>query len=541
MNNFIRHERTLLFTAAALTVIGVLWSSGCSKKSERVSVPETRDTSFATSDTLPETTYNTTSVSVVTNDTLIDGRDGKWYRIVKIGNQTWMAENLNYWTGNSWCYNNDKSMCDKYGALYDWDLAIKVCPSGWHLPSRQEWCILVTTAGGDTAGARLKSKTGWDRRQEDCDGEDRYGNKYECPELIRGTDDFGFSALPGGYRYFADSTFSEAAYEGSWWTTSWYDEYAYFRRAYYDKNIVESVNVYKTFGFSVRCVMNDSGVGAAPIYTVTVLGAGTDASGHGCYIAGATVNITAGKAPKDQQFKNWSTENSSVTLADTNNAATTFIMPTGDVTVTAAFRNRKARGSAKLSGDTLTDVDDGQKYKTAVIGGKRWMAKNLNIALGNSWCYDDESSSCKKYGRLYDWNTARTACPAGWHLPTRQEWHDLAKATGGREAPYDRLDEISWHGAGKKLKAKRGWNDYNGTSGGGTDDYGFSALPGGLRRSDDVYLFAGEHGHWWTATEHRNGDVYDTRMSYEGNAGDTLYESHYNIKDDGFSVRCVQD
>ncbi|MDR2694074.1 MAG: fibrobacter succinogenes major paralogous domain-containing protein, partial [Chitinispirillales bacterium] len=117
--------------------------------------------------------------------TFTDSRDGKTYNTVKIGKQTWMAENLNYGTSSgSWCYNDRDSYCKKYGRLYEWETAKKTCPSGWHLPSRQEWEALVTYAGGyEAAGKRLKSTIGWN-------------------DSGSGTDDYGFSALPGGGRYY---------------------------------------------------------------------------------------------------------------------------------------------------------------------------------------------------------------------------------------------------------------------------------------------------------------------------------------------------
>jgi uncharacterized protein (TIGR02145 family) len=97
------------------------------------------------------------------------------------------------------------------------------------------------------------------------------------------------------------------------------------------------------------------------------------------------------------------------------------------------------------------------------------MAENLNIKTDGSWCYDNDESNCDKYGRLYNWNAAKTACPAGWHLPSREEWGNLAKAAGG-------TGEYGTGGkAGKKLKAKSGWDN----KGNGTDDYGFSVLLGG--------------------------------------------------------------
>jgi len=145
---------------------------------------------------------------------------------------------------------------------------------------------------------------------------------------------------------------------------------------------------------------------------------------------------------------------------------------------------------AKISG-TFTDSRNGRKYRTVKIGGKTWMAENVNYQpkSGNSWCYENEDSNCKKYGRLYDWNTAKTVCPAGWHLPSREEWNELVTASGGNVA-------------GKALKSTYGWNG----NGNGTDEFGFSALPGGSRRSGGNFNSAGyDGGHWWTATEGGGG------------------------------------
>jgi uncharacterized protein (TIGR02145 family) len=171
-----------------------------------------------------------------------DARDGRTYKTVNIGGATWMAENLNYKTASgSWCYygNTDPANCDKYGGrLYDWNTATGVCPSGWHLPSRHEWKSVVATAGDSSAaGKKLKSATGWAN-----------GN---------GTDNYGFAALPGGYRA-NNGGFSNAGNGGNWWTyTENGSAYAYaIRMSSYDDNADETYN-YKDYGFSVRCVADN--------------------------------------------------------------------------------------------------------------------------------------------------------------------------------------------------------------------------------------------------------------------------------------------
>jgi len=109
----------------------------------------------------------------------------------------------------------------------------------------------------------------------------------------------------------------------------------------------------------------------------------------------------------------------------------------------------------KIEGKTLTDKRDGKKYKTVIIGERTWMAENLNYEANGSKCYDNKPENCDKYGRLYDWNTAKEACPSGWHLPSDEEWK-IDRYVGGKEAE-------------KKLKSKSGWDE----DGNGTDDFGF--------------------------------------------------------------------
>ena len=194
-----------------------------------------------------------------------------------------------------------------------------------------------------------------------------------------------------------------------------------------------------------------------------------------------------------------------------------------------------------VSYGSLADSRDGKTYKTVVIGGKTWMAENLNYQTASgSWCYENNNSNCEKYGRLYDWKTARTVCPAGWHLPSRNDWDDLGRAAGGER--YLREDDgtIDWQGASRKLKARSGWNSHNrtdGSGGNGTDDYGFSALPGGQRGSGGGFGNAGYNGYWWTATEGWSNYAYRRYIYY--NLGSV---SEDNIdKSSGFSARCVAD
>ena len=123
-----------------------------------------------------------TALLFACSESFTDLRDGHSYDIVQIGSQTWMAENLNYEIEGSACPEGDKRNCSKYGRLYTWKAAQKACPEGWHLPDRADFEQLISAAGGtEVAGNALKSTSGWFKK----------GN---------GSDEFGFNALPAGYR-----------------------------------------------------------------------------------------------------------------------------------------------------------------------------------------------------------------------------------------------------------------------------------------------------------------------------------------------------
>jgi len=186
-----------------------------------------------------------------------DLRDAAVYKWVKIGDQIWMAENLRFemglhvtddaaWgalgdnnTDAAWCwYENDYNNRLKYGALYTYAAAMKACPGGWHLPTEEDWSKLEQFLEDDQQGSKgtvLKSTEGW------IDG--------------NGTDNYGFKALPGGYRYDVNGTFLGAGGTGQWWSaTEGYSESAYVHFLIHDYSAIFSDDYSKSFGHSVRCV-----------------------------------------------------------------------------------------------------------------------------------------------------------------------------------------------------------------------------------------------------------------------------------------------
>ncbi|GBU26335.1 hypothetical protein R83H12_03031 [Fibrobacteria bacterium R8-3-H12] len=202
---------------------------------------------------------------------------GETYKTVKIGEQVWMAKNLNYrgiepdTLGK--CSANDPSNCNKYGRLYNWATAMGIdakyndqswsgsdvkhrgiCPSGWHIPSDAEWDVLMIFINPscpphpksfycDDVGTKLKATSGWNNSG------DKSGN---------GTDDYGFAALPGGWGY-SDGHFNFVGTDGYWWsaTESGGSKWSYIRNVSNNRNsIYWDENGHKFAYLSVRCVIN---------------------------------------------------------------------------------------------------------------------------------------------------------------------------------------------------------------------------------------------------------------------------------------------
>ena len=197
-----------------------------------------------------------------------DARDGQIYKSVKIGNQVWMAENLNYdyneGTAKSYCYNDEPDSCAKYGRLYFWSAAMDsagvfsdggkgcgygvtcsvsepvrgICPEGWHLPSKEEWSVLFEAVGGeDVAGTKLKSTSGW------------YGDG-------NGTDESGFSVLPAGFRYGVGNYYYAGERADFWSSTERGSLNAYRWYFHYGNESVLLIyyDDFKDYGYSVRCL-----------------------------------------------------------------------------------------------------------------------------------------------------------------------------------------------------------------------------------------------------------------------------------------------
>jgi uncharacterized protein (TIGR02145 family) len=168
--------------------------------------------------------------------------------------------------------------------------------------------------------------------------------------------------------------------------------------------------------------------------------------------------------------------------------------------------------------DSLTDSRDGKKYKAIKIGDKVWHAENLNYKAKEYKCYNDKPANCEKYGKLYEWETAKTACPKNWHLPADEEWQKLIAFAGGEKK------------AGKQLKEKDGW----------------ASLPGGYFSVSDSeempsgFEKLGTDGCWWSASVGNDFEDYSTGNRWFIMGNDKI-ESLPDEYGSSCSVRCVQD
>jgi uncharacterized protein (TIGR02145 family) len=404
--------------------------------------------------------------------------DGQTYETVVIGKQTWMKKNLNRNVDGSKCYNDSDINCTIYGRLYDWAMVMNgadgsdkypsgvqgICPAGFHVPSDVEWTVLIDYV---IDYAKLRSTSGWSGRNN-----------------FNGTDDYGFSALASGRRYY-DDRFTNVGYNGYWWSTTegesnlFVNDDVFLRNGAGDKDVGFDGNR-KSNMYSLRCLkdgyVQPSSSSYIPVSCTNVP-------------AGGFCDARDGKAYKSVTIDNdtWMAEN----------------------------LNHKVEGSFCYGEASLTD--------------------------------EEAQANCALYGRLYNWAAAmaveqacndsycashithKGVCPDGWHLPTVAETNGLITFAGGKST------------AGQVLKAESGW----GNNGNGYDVFGFSALPGGTGaaislegRDYGIFSGVGTFTGWWNVMYGSN-----SRQRWSINTGIDVYgpASDAGSGSSGLSVRCVKD
>ena len=521
-----------------------------------------------------------------------DSRDGQTYRTVKIGSQTWMAENLNYEMKDSYCYRDSAKYCKKYGRIYTWPAAVGksekecgyghvcglsgrvrgVCPSGWHLPSNEEWETLIDFVGGESVmGQMLKSTSGWERNRN-------------------GLDKYGFNALPAGSRSEeSDHSFDNDHYHGLgifaqfWSSTEYKSESAYSMNLIGDDNN-EDAGFYpqhknSDYG-SVRCIQDGSFEGSGASLVKSSSSASKD-SRDGGYDYAFTSTDEFALCPCNELREGRDAfvgRDKDLFTCVFDRADSLYLWVGYEDTLTAVgLEYHRAESSSssvsqvdsdvqfwdmpketylnpKIAYEIMTDTRDGKKYKTVSIGERTWMSENLNYyketdlsVKDKSWCYGNNPENCDVAGRLYTWaaaidsaklykdksidcgygktcalpDTVYGICPPGWHLPNYTEWSALFAVAGGES-----------YGTFKALQSQTGWID----EGDGSDAFGFSALPAGYRNGKGNFVGSGYGAYFWSANE-------DLGYVFHRGFGNTMVDSELFAysKIIAFSVRCVEN
>jgi len=249
------------------------------------------------------------------------------------------------------------------------------------------------------------------------------------------------------------------------------------------------------------------------------------------FISTDFTNRNANIVERKQQAhdKAWTSAKKTNTIADYEAYQKKY--PSGKYYNDATSQIRKLKAIVtNINLSTFKDTRDGQTYKWVRLkDGKKWMAENLNYEISDSsWCYDDKSSNCVKYGRLYTWQAAKRACPSGWRLPTDDEWWKLASYYGKACNSHS--------GQAKKESSDCGKAAYKALVIGG--DSRFSVLFGGRFNSNDGFNRLGTHGGYWTISLDQSSS--DAWYYYFRGSLKSLYRGNED-KSLGFSCRCLKD
>ncbi len=460
----------------------------------------------------------------------IDPRDGKRYKFEPGPNgRIWMSENLNYSRNNTlgYCYgveidvvanpHQDASGCNNgYGRVYEYAVAIDrnspqgLCPAGWHIPSTVEWNGLIS-GGVMSPGFYIKAGNyntninydlGWKERGESGFYWTSSGNTYLAylinhpPEVQTGASAVDYFSV----RCIADG---DIAFECNGVSYSPATQFC------------SGGSVYAKCG-GKEYTPSDQFCSGTSVYEKCG-GAVYDPAKQGCQ--GTNVRSKCGTYLYDPSthFCSGNTPYAKCGGEEYNPANEECV---GDVVVPIVSPSNSSAASSITYG--------GQTYRTVKIGTQTWFAENLNYnpGTGTSSCYNGQASYCETYGRLYDWSTAKTVCPTGWHLPNQAEWEALLS--------YVQSTSGCTNCDAAKLKATSGWNSNRN----GTDEYGFSALPGGFVYPPSSFRDVGYSSSWWSSTENEsNGDAYNLGIAYN----EEYARWYSNIKTHLLSVRCVQN
>ena len=491
------------------------------------------------------------------------------YQTVQIGGQCWFAENLraqNYTNGDDIIagaygsfgsqYNGPNNLEEgfyldsEHGLLYNGDAKSDVrglCPSGWHIPTNDDWDVLANFLGGEElAGVKLKSTTGWDNGD--------------------GTNESGFSAKPAGYY----------RYPCCWWTTDWSDglffdyvdggelEGAGYRGLWWSnygsgRELNSGTDALLVTGTgdakSIRCLRNrgctDPSACNYDGAEDTVSDETTCVFPEGCETCSGETDGSG--TVVDNDADNDGICNDDEILGCTNPEACNYVSEATDYDGSCDYScappfagcgapvnyhihtystipigeqcwfSENLRSKHYNNGDAISDWDNNTSSGAVAVYGEFFECDYFAPLDGVEVDPCDETWSLNEYGRLYNWHAvddSRGLCPSGWHVPSDNEWTMLTDHLGGASI------------AGGQMKTDYGW--YYGGS--GTNSSGFSGLPSGEINSS-ISSGAGGRGYWWSSSPDGS---YRAWHRYLVHSSEGVHRNSEN-PNSGFSVRCVQD
>lgn len=508
---------------------------------------------------------------------------GQLYNTLQIGNQCWMKENLNIGTlilsNNSgihhsdmtnngiiekYCQNNDPANCLIYGGLYEWNELMNynategsqgICPDGWHIPTDQEWCILVSaiepssscnngTWNGTLAGGIMKEA----------------GTTHWNTPNTGATNASGFTVLGSGDRYpqgyFAGLKNYAVFWTSSRLTPSSNPYYRYFHKD--DSRIFKNNQSFKENGFAVRCIKDSC------LYQPTQSDAGADQ-----HLLDDSTTL-AGNVPV-HGIGSWTiVSGSGGTIHEIGNPQSPF---TGIFDSTYVLVWEIATGCASTADTVVIEFEyvgplyacpgmpnvnyAGRNYNTVKIGNQCWMKENLNVGTminGTSfpsnngviekYCQNNDTNNCNIYGALYPWNEmmayvttpgSQGICPSGWHIPTDNDWCILSQyldpstncnISGSYTGPL----------VGAKLK-EVGFTHWLSPNTGATNESNFTAVGSGDRYPSGTFAGLNTYAVYWTSTSTAANPYYRyLRYNQSG-----IFRNNQSFDTNGFSVRCIKN
>jgi uncharacterized protein (TIGR02145 family) len=577
-----------------------------------------------TSDTIYGNEVNfttTTSVAFTCGTSKVADVDGNMYNTIQLGYQCWMKENLrttHYADGTSipvggsnssdanpyyYDYTSSNFALTERGLLYNWPAVMHgsassganpsgvqgVCPMGWHLPSEAEWSQMIDcvscrprcrcdNSDGQSIAKALSSSIGWDSSPNTC----AVGN---TPENNNAT---GFSILPAGYYEYR--SYGNSGNRAYFWTAT----DANRRTIEYNYAKVSGWHSPKQYGYSVRCVRDDSGIAVqAPTMTTRSVTDVTQTSA----ILNATI-VNPDNVPIENHGFEWKTtiggtytqvfvSDSTMSYALAGLTAgigytyrafvtSVFGIIYGDEMTFTTVGGSSAQNVQTCPGTpTVTDYD-GNTYNTVQIGQQCWMRENLrttHYADGTSipyssnnnltdpynpdpYYYGDDfffapSTSLMGHGLRYNWpalmhgaasssanpSGVQGVCPTGWHVPSDAEWTQLTDYVSSQS---EYICDSNSANIAKALASTSGWNTTTNNCAVGNDlsannATGFDAFPAGEGMSENNDY--GKEAHFWSCTKCRASETYNLVLYHTGSI---MYRSctHWF---NGYSVRCLRD